>query len=88
MNLNTNDAMAIVEIFQQATSDSIRALSACGRLRCLEKGEHLFLDKEPVEHLYIVISGLVTLTEGLIQVNDGQITIPDRDKLSKYFKLP
>ena len=30
----------------------------------------------------------ILVSQGLIRINDGQITIVDRDKLSEYFKLP
>jgi len=81
MNLNITEAVALVEIFQQATPDSIRALSACGRLLCLAKGEHLFLDKELVERLYIVISGLVTLYTVDPQGEKKVIFLLDKGKL-------
>lgn len=61
MNVSISDAIALVELFEQATSASVKALSSVGKMRRLAKGEHLFFDKEQVDMIYIVISGLVTL---------------------------
>lgn len=61
MNKNINEVIPFIEVFRQASSQSTAALAASGTIRCLAKGEHLFFDKEPVEMLYIVVSGLVAL---------------------------
>lgn len=81
MNLSISEAMALVEAFQQATPDSLRALSACGTLRHLDKGEHLFFDKEQVETLYIVISGFIALYKVDSQGEKKVIFILDKGKL-------
>ena len=81
MNVSISEAVALVEIFQQATPDSIKALSACGTVRRFSKGEHIFLDKEPVELLYIVISGLVTLYTVDPQGEKKVIFLLDKGKL-------
>lgn len=70
-----------MEVFQQATADSVRDLADCGSLRRLAKGEHLFLDKEPVKMLFIVISGLVTLYTIDSQGEKKVIFILDKGKL-------
>lgn len=61
MNNSISEVLALVEIFRQATPNSITALASCGTIRHLCKGEQLFLDKELVETIYIVVSGLVSL---------------------------
>ncbi|MEL7635587.1 MULTISPECIES: Crp/Fnr family transcriptional regulator [Sporomusa] len=81
MMMNISEAVALVEAFQQATPQSVRVLSACGTVRRLVKGEHLFFDKEPVEMIYIVISGLVTLYTVDTQGEKKVIFILDKGKL-------
>ncbi|WP_093792238.1 Crp/Fnr family transcriptional regulator [Sporomusa acidovorans] len=61
MKVNNREACSLVAVFQQASPDSRKTLASVGSLRHLTKGEHLFLAREPVTMLYIVISGLVTL---------------------------
>ncbi len=81
MNVSISESVALVEIFQQATPESVKALSACGTVRRLSKGEHVFIDKEPVEKLYLVISGLVTLYTVDPQGEKKVIFILDKGKL-------
>jgi CRP/FNR family transcriptional regulator, cyclic AMP receptor protein len=61
MNISISEAFALVEVFRQATPTSIHVLRACGTMRHIYKGEQLFLDKEPVNTIYIVVSGRVSL---------------------------
>lgn len=81
MTVSISEAVALVALFRQAAPDSVQTLSACGRLRRLSKGEHLFFDKEQVEMLYIVISGLVTLYKVDSQGEKKVIFILDKGKL-------
>lgn len=48
-------------LLQQASPSSLSALVHIAGLRRLTKGEHLFWDKEQVEHLYFVAEGSFTL---------------------------
>jgi CRP-like cAMP-binding protein len=81
MKISIHEAVALVEAFQQATADSVRDLTECGTLRHCSKREQLFFDKEPVETLYIVISGLVTLYTIDSQGEKKVIFILDKGKL-------
>ena len=81
MKMDIHEAVALVEVFQQATAASIRALTGCGTLRCLAKGEHLFFDKEPAVKLYAVVSGFVTLYTVDSQGEKKVIFILDKGKL-------
>lgn len=55
------DKGILIEVFGQLNPNSITILSSCGTMRYLPKRKHLFLDKEPVETFYIVLSGAVSL---------------------------
>lgn len=81
MNVSIKEAVALVDAFQQATPHSLNLLSACGTMRHLAKGEHLFFDKEPVDMLYIVISGFVTLYTVDAQGEKKVIFLLDKGKL-------
>lgn len=81
MNLSISEAVALVEVFQQATPNSVRALLSSGTLCRMAKGKHLFFDKEPVEMLYIVISGLITLYSVDSQGEKKVIFLLDKGKL-------
>ncbi len=81
MNKSISEALAPLEVFRQVTPNSITALSSCGTMRCLSKGEHLFLDKEPVEMVYIVVSGLVSLYKVNSHGEKKVIFILDQGKL-------
>lgn len=81
MNVSISDAMALVELFEQATSASVKALSSVGKMRRLSKGEHLFFDKEQVDMIYIVISGLVTLYKIDSQGEKKVIFVLDKGKI-------
>ena len=70
-----------IEVFRQVTPNSITILSSCGTMRYLSKGEHLFLDKEPVEMLYIIVSGLVSLYKVNSKGEKKVIFILDKGKL-------
>ena len=81
MKVSITEALALVEAFQQASPASLTALAACGQLRRLAKGEHVFFDKEEVEQLYIVVSGFVTLYKVDLQGEKKVIFILDKGKL-------
>ena len=59
--MNIKDAFATAEILRAASPTSLAMLAQCGVLRGVEKGEHLFYDKEQVDTVYIVISGMAAL---------------------------
>lgn len=59
--MNIKDAFATVEILQTASPASLAMLAQCGVLRKAEKGEHLFHDKEQVDNVYFVVSGMAAL---------------------------
>jgi CRP-like cAMP-binding protein len=59
--MDVKEACSQVEIFQSISEKSTAALEACGSLRRIPKGTHLFWDKEMNQTLYIVISGFVSL---------------------------
>ena len=61
MKMNIQEAVSVVELFQKVAPKSRVALAACGKLRQFVKGEHLFFDKDPLETIYVVVSGLVSL---------------------------
>lgn len=59
--MNLKEAFPRIKILKQATPSSMAKLAGCGSLVKMEKGTHLFYDKEEVSTLYFVISGYVTL---------------------------
>jgi len=59
--MTLKEAFAIAEVLRFAKRTSLEKLSGFGRLKKMKKGEHLFMDKQVVDAMYIVISGLVTL---------------------------
>nr|WP_234120825.1 Crp/Fnr family transcriptional regulator [Clostridium hydrogenum] len=59
--IELEEAFKIAEVFQNVNESSFCALKACGKIRKLAKGEQLFMDKEYVPYIYIVISGLAAL---------------------------
>ncbi|MBU2703264.1 CRP-like cAMP-binding protein [Sporomusaceae bacterium BoRhaA] len=81
MNRSISEALALIEVFRQLTPDSIAALSSCGTMCYLSKGEHLFFDKEQVEMLYIVGNGLVSLYKVNSQGEKKVIFILDKGQL-------
>lgn len=58
---NLQEAFAVAEIFQSAKPSSLKKLASCGMLKSVNKGDHIFRDKEVVNTLYIIINGMVTL---------------------------
>lgn len=59
--MTLKEAFEIAEVLQYAKPSSIEKLETFGRLKKLAKGESLFVDKQKVENLYIVVSGMVSL---------------------------
>lgn len=55
------EAFAVVEVFQNVKSTTLKNLSTCGVLTKVKKGEHLFKDKQEVSSIYIVIEGMAAL---------------------------
>lgn len=55
------EAMVACEVLQSASPASLAALAAFASLKRLEKGEHLFWDKELVQSLYFVAEGQFAL---------------------------
>lgn len=55
------EAMDVCEVLQKATPASLAALAGYANLKRLEKGEHLFWDKEQVNTLYFVADGRFSL---------------------------
>ncbi|MCE5284617.1 MAG: Crp/Fnr family transcriptional regulator [Pelosinus sp.] len=81
MNKSIREALALLEVFRQLAPNSITVLSSCAVMRYLSKGEHLFFDKEPVEMVYIVVSGLVSLYKVNSHGEKKVIFILDQGKL-------
>ena len=81
MKMNIQEAVLVVEVFQKVAPKSLLALAACGKLRQFVKGEHLFFDKDPVETIYVVVSGLVSLYKTNAQGEKKVIFILDQGKL-------
>lgn len=50
-----------LEIFKSISKDSLRRLSDLARIKKYSVGAHIFMDKEEVNTLYIVLSGSVSL---------------------------
>lgn len=48
-------------MFQEASSDILADLEKCAVSKSFQKGEHLFLDKQPVEALYLLVEGCAAL---------------------------
>ena len=59
--MDVKEACSQIELFQQLSEKSTAALQACGSLRRIPKGTHLFWDKEMNQTLYIVVTGFVSL---------------------------
>lgn len=59
--MNMKDAFDTVEILQAASPASLAMLSQYGTLCRVKKGEHLFHDKEKVDTVYFVVSGMAAL---------------------------
>lgn len=59
--MDVKEACSQIELFQNISEKSTAALEACGSLRRIPKGTHLFWDKEINQTLYIVITGFVSL---------------------------
>lgn len=50
-----------VEVFSEASTETLDALADSFNVRSYKKGEHVFKDKEECSNIYIVKSGLVSL---------------------------
>lgn len=61
MYQNVREALEIVEAFKNISPSSLNLLFNYGKLYQIPKGEHLFMDKEKMSTLYIVVHGLVSL---------------------------
>ncbi|WP_026892486.1 Crp/Fnr family transcriptional regulator [Lacrimispora aerotolerans] len=59
--MDVKEACSQIELFQMISEKSTAALEACGSLRRIPKGTHLFWDKEMNQTLYIVVTGFVSL---------------------------
>lgn len=59
--MNLKEAFEAAEILIAANPSSLARLAACGSLKRVRKGEHLFRDKEEVKTVYIVIEGMAAL---------------------------
>ncbi|HEX3075259.1 MAG TPA: Crp/Fnr family transcriptional regulator [Lachnospiraceae bacterium] len=59
--MDLRKAMGIAEILENASPTSLAALASCASLKRVEKGAHLFRDKDDVDTIYTVISGMVSL---------------------------
>ncbi len=81
MKMKIQEAMSVVEIFRKSSPQSMNALAACGNLRQFSKGEHLFFDRDPVETIYVVVSGLVSLYKTNAQGEKKVIFILDQGDL-------
>ena len=81
MKMKIQEAVSVVEIFRKSSPQSMNALVACGKLRQFNKGEHLFFDKDPVETIYVVVSGLVSLYKTNAQGEKKVIFILDQGDL-------
>lgn len=55
------DAFTQLEILKEATPSTVAHLASVGFLTKLEKGEHLFNDKDKASALYFLIEGFVTI---------------------------
>lgn len=59
--MTLREAFEIAEVLQSAKPETLVKLEALGRLKKLPKGDSLFMDKQKVDNLYIVVSGMVSL---------------------------
>ena len=59
--MDVKEACSQIELFQMISEKSNAALEACGSLRRIPKGTHLFWDKEMNQTLYMVVTGFVSL---------------------------
>jgi CRP-like cAMP-binding protein len=59
--MELKEAIKVVEVFMNVSKSSLNLLEACGCLKKIKKGEHLFRDKDRVSSIYIVISGFAAL---------------------------
>ena len=63
--MNIREAFAEAEILKDASPSVLADLASCASLRRVKCGSHLFLDKEEVTTLYVMVEGMqgVTLPE-------------------------
>ncbi len=59
--MDLKQAFAASSVLRCATPASLAALAPTASLRRLRKGEHLFRERDPVETIYFVASGVVSL---------------------------
>lgn len=57
----SEDQLESLEIFKGISKDSLRKLSDLARIKKYSAGTHIFMDKEELNTLYIVLSGSVSL---------------------------
>ncbi|QHQ63218.1 helix-turn-helix domain-containing protein [Anaerocolumna sedimenticola] len=61
MLISLKDAVVTAEIFKTASAPSLTEITGFSSLLKIEKGQHLFLDKEEVKSIYILIKGRASL---------------------------
>ncbi len=59
--ISLKDAVVTAEIFKTASAPSLTEIIGFSSLLKIEKGQHLFLDKEEVKSIYILIKGRASL---------------------------
>jgi CRP-like cAMP-binding protein len=62
-----------VDVFSAATDEDIRAIVRLGIRRAVEDGGSYFLQEEPAEYLYILLSGRIKLCQ--VSVNGEQVNL-------------
>jgi CRP/FNR family transcriptional regulator, cyclic AMP receptor protein len=59
--VSIKEAIQVADVLKTASSSSLTDIASFASLIKVEKGKHLFLDKEDVKSLYILISGRASL---------------------------
>lgn len=57
--MDPKGALFQVPLFRELLPEDLRTLAGAARVRTLSKGEPLFLEGDPVTHLYAVLKGLI-----------------------------
>lgn len=70
-----------LSVFNNVSEETFKLLEKNGRRKKIKKGEQIFLDKEFVEYIYIILNGKVTLYKISEMAQKKVIFILDRGKI-------
>lgn len=84
VNFEQQNAPAIVArltLFKNASAETIKSLAAAAQFLTLEKGEALFMQEDPAEWFYVMISGWVKLFRETMDGAEAVIDMATRGEL-------